>query len=321
MMATNGGSTTLASSTIFSPQRNQRLLQLPCIGLHLLHGRLCLAEQIFRRSGNAVISLSHRSQGSNKFQVPVLSHSTKGFRRHIQGLLLVGAVCDILHNGIDHLLLGGLPVLPCQEQGLGLLGIQVNGIPDGPVRQTDSHLIDGVIDLVQIVCPTLQAVLQKLEILGSRIPCLLKFSGILGQVIPQFIGLIQAILGTPDNIIHGLLGGQAILLHQSFDAPEGLIHVNPVQFFQRQRLPGKVRKVSIGKFSQVLLDHDNCFRHRVHALAYAGAVHVFHDFSAGFRRLPGLPEVGVYFRNGRLCLRISGYRLISHILDLIPHHR
>ena len=103
-------------------QGNQRLLQLPRISFHLLHRRLGLAEQVLSRSRHTVISLSHGGQRSNKFQVPSSAMVPKAWAAMFRASCWLGAAADIRHNGIDHLLLGGFPILPCQEQGLGSSG-------------------------------------------------------------------------------------------------------------------------------------------------------------------------------------------------------
>ena len=102
--------------------------------------------------------------------------------------------------------------------------------PNGAVHQTGGDLIDGIVDLVKVVSAVLQTIVQQLEILRGRIPGLCEFTRILGKVIPQFIGLIQTVLGTHHDVVHRLLSGQTVLLHEGIDAPEGLIHVNAVQF-------------------------------------------------------------------------------------------
>ena len=70
-----------------------------------------------------------------------------------------------------------------------------------------------------------------------------ELSGILRKVIAQLIGLIQTVLGTHHDVVHSLLGGQAILLHEGIDAPEGFIHVNAIQFLQREGLLGQIGQI------------------------------------------------------------------------------
>ena len=46
--------------------------------------------------------------------------------------------------------------------------------------------------------------------------------------------------------------------------------------------------------------------------------YTFFTISALASAAPRVPKVSVHLRNSSLGLRISGYRLIAHILDLIP---
>ena len=120
--------------------------------------------------------------------------------------------------------------MPRGKQLLCFRGEHADELPNGAVHQTGGDLIDGIVDLVKVVSAVLQTIVQQLEILRGRIPGLCEFTRILGKVIPQFIGLIQTVLGTHHDVVHRLLSGQTVLLHEGIDASKGLIHVNAVQF-------------------------------------------------------------------------------------------
>ena len=65
------------------PQRDKGLLQFPGIGFHLLHGRGRGIKQPLCGTLYTIVSTSHRGQGSDEFQVPVLGHGTKCQSRKI----------------------------------------------------------------------------------------------------------------------------------------------------------------------------------------------------------------------------------------------
>ena len=211
--------------------------------------------------------------------------------------------------------------MPRGKQLLCFRGEHADGLPNGAVHQTGGDLIDGIVDLVKVVSAVLQSVIQKLEIFRSRISRLRKFTSILRKIIAQLIGLIQPVLGTHHDIIHGFLCRQAILLHERIDTTESFIHVNPIQFLQRDRLLGQVGEIRFTQIPKVLFDHQHRIGHSIHALAHTGGIHVFDHVGGLFRCLSGLAKVSVHLGHGILGIGIGIQRLISDLLNLIAHGR
>ena len=117
-----------------------------------------------------------------------------------------------------------------------------------------------------------------------------EFACILTEVIAQLIGLIQTVLGAHHDIVHSLLGGQAILLHEGVNTPEGFIHINSIQFFQCDRLLSQVSQIGFAQIAKVLFDHQHCIGHGVHAFPDTRGVHVFNDICRLLRCLSRLAK-------------------------------
>ena len=266
-----------------------------------------------------MVGVPHRGQGCDEFQAAVLGHGAKGQRCLVQGLLLVGGVADVGHDGVDDLLLGRAAVLPIFEHLLGARGELPDLFRDGAVRQPVGHLIDGIVDLIQLVRAAAQAVVQQLEVLRHRISRLLEFPGVLTQVVPQLIGLVQAVLGALDDVIHGLLCRQAVLLHQAVDATEGLVHVDAIQLIQRHGLLYDVGHVRLAQALQVLLDQDDRIGHAVHALPDAFAVHRPDDGGGLLCRLAAGAKIGVDLGHSALGLVVGVHSIAADLLHLFPH--
>ena len=267
--------------------------------------------QGFHASADIAVSIIDLVQRCNDSHGVILTQRRPGIAGNGKRLLLVLHIGQIIDDAIEHIFRGGLAVLPGRKQFLRPGRERTDVFLDPAIRQGDGKFLHEVVDLVQVIGPGIQAILKDREHLFRGKSRLAPQGAVLRQVVRQFVGLIQAVLGAHDDVVERFLRIQPHIDHQRVHAAEGLIHIHPGKgLIQGHGIFRHLLDLCGVYFPGVLLHQGHSVRDLCNGISISGSVHVVHDGIVPFHLFRGGSDAALQLFGRRIHLQHFGHGIL-----------